>query len=183
MTRGSDVHGVIACGLLLLLACACSRRAPGSESSSEPSGAGLSAASGTASTGGRPVLVAVELEAEDPMSGGQFVLVRNPSGTTIDLGCWGIRPDASEAPMVVPGSLSLPSGATARLFVPLADAGRVQLVDPGGLVIDGTPRISDTAHDDRIWFRTAGGWRFGRLDDPLQDVTDTTLQPPTAQTC
>jgi hypothetical protein len=67
--------------------------------------------------------------------------------------------------------------------VPLVDAGRVQLVDPGGLVVDGTPRISDTAHDDRIWFRTAGGWRFGRLDDPLQDVTDTTLQPPTVGTC
>jgi hypothetical protein len=182
MTRGSDIHGVIACGLLLLLACACSRRAPGSESTSEPSGEGLPSSS-AASTGGRPVLVAVELEAEDPMSGGQFVLVRNPSGTTIDLDCWGVRPDASEAPMVVPQSLPLRSGATARLFVPLVDAGRVQLVDPGGLVVDGTPRISDTAHDDRIWFRTAGGWRFGRLDDPLQDVTDTTLQPPTAQTC
>jgi hypothetical protein len=134
-------------------------------------------------TGEEPVLFAVELEAEDPMPGGQFVLVENPSDASIDLGCWRLRVDEAEQAAVIPPSFPLPAGATARLFATLPNVGRIELVDRSGRVIDGTPMLSDTAHDDRLWFRTSRRWRFGRLDDPLQDVMDTTLQPPTAAAC
>jgi hypothetical protein len=122
----------------------------------------------------------VELEAEDPMPGGQFVLVQNRADAAIDLSCWSLRLDGTEPAMVVPRTFSVPPGATARLYASLPDAGRVELVDRDGRVIDATPQLSDTAHDDRIWFRTAGGWRFGRPDEPLQKVVDATLLPQTA---
>jgi hypothetical protein len=125
----------------------------------------------------------VELEAEDPMPGGQFVLVENPSHASIDLGCWGLRLDATEPAMVLPPSFSVPAGATARLYATLPNAGRVELLDRSGRVIDDTPQLSDRAHDDRIWFRTAGGWRFGRPGEPLREVVDATLLPRTAVAC
>jgi hypothetical protein len=125
----------------------------------------------------------LELEAEDPMPGGQFVLIEDPSGASIDLGCWGLRLNGKEPTMVIPPSFSVPPGATARLYARLPNAGRIELVDRSGRVIDGTPQLSDTAHDDRIWFRTAGGWRFGRSGEPLQEVVDATLLPRTAVAC
>jgi hypothetical protein len=185
----------IACALLLLAACTWSRRTtdPGSaisapNGSTSPSRVANTTpqppgSSGAGQTAGRPFLFAVELEAEDPMPGGQFVLVEDPSEASIDLGCWSLRLEAPEPAMFIPSGFSLPPRSTARLYAALPDVGRIELVDPGGRVIDGTPQLSDSAHDDRIWFRTAGGWRFGRPDEPLQETVDATLLPRAAAAC
>lgn len=192
--HGGIANG-IACGLLLLVACACSRRPAASGSAtSEPdvSEQPSPVESNTPGSPGpdtigpiaeRPILFALELEAEDPMPGGQFALVENPSEAEIDLGCWGLRLDATEPVMVIPPGFSVPPGAMARLYATLPNEGQVLLVDRSGRVIDDTPQLSDTAHDDRIWFRTAGGWRFGRPGEPLQEVVDATLLPRAAAAC
>lgn len=117
------------------------------------------------------------------MPGGQFVLVENRSEAAIDLGCWSLRLDAMEPATVIPPSFSVPPGATARLFATLPNSGRIELVDRDGWVIDDTPELSDTAHDDRIWFRTPGGWRFGRSGEPLREVVDATLLSRTSTAC
>lgn len=111
-----------------------------------------------------PVLLAVELQPEDPTPGGQFVWIGNPSASSLDLSCWRLR-SQSRTMVIAPGVL-VPAGAVIKLTPDRAWLGktdRVQLFGPGNALVDQTPELRDEQFDDQVWFRTpAGEWTFGR---------------------
>jgi len=111
-------------------------------------------------------LAAVELAPEDPMPGGQFARIRNSGDEVAAIGCWRLRSRATGLTMYVKLGVRLPAGRVAHLAGArawLKSADRVTLLDATGRVVDRTPRLSDTAFDDRLWFRSPSGeWRFGR---------------------
>jgi hypothetical protein len=52
-------------------------------------------------------------------------------------------------------------------------ADQLTLRDRSGHVVDSTPRLSDTAHDDRLWHRGGdGSWELGRGFEFPQRITD-----------
>lgn len=129
----------------------------------------------TAGVSERATLLAVELQPEDPMPGGQFVWVLNPSQEELDLSCWVLRSQKAGASMTIPPGLRLPPGQVARLLPDAAWVGasdRVQLLDPEGQLVDETPELRDDGFDDQFWFRDPGGeWRFGRTSLPRKPLS------------
>lgn len=113
-----------------------------------------------------PALLAAELQPEDPSPGGQFVWILNRSARTADLSCWAVRSAATRTTLVIEPGLRVPAGAVANLTPPkawLRSVDRLQLLDRTRHVVDETPKLRDSAYDDRVWFRGLGGdWRFGR---------------------
>jgi hypothetical protein len=114
--------------------------------------------------GPSPQIVAVELQPEDPSPGGQFVVLVNRGQTTVDLRCWTVR--ASAATLWVAPPLRLPPAGVALLSGTsawLRASDRVRLFDAKARLRAATPNLSDTASDDRIWFKDASGaWQLGR---------------------
>ena len=129
---------------------------------------------GRVPSSGHPSLSAVELEAEDPLPGGQFVLVV-VGGRSFDLACWSLRVGDRRSATVVPGGGRVPSGGVVKLVTELPDPARIALVAPDGRVADRTPLLIDSGHDDRMWFRAGGRWRFGRAPETAGEVVDATL--------
>jgi hypothetical protein len=117
-----------------------------------------------AATSAGPQLVAVELQPEDPLPGGQFAVVANKTTATVNLGCWRLR--SSIATMTIAPPLRLRPGAIALLSPDhywLRPVDRIRLVDAYSRGRDATPELADRASDDRVWFRDATGrWHFGR---------------------
>lgn len=110
-----------------------------------------------------PRIVAVELQNGDPSPGGQFVAVANRTRSTVDLGCWRLR--SSSVTLTVAPPLRLRPGKVALLTPErawLKAVDRVRLIGRKGRVRDSTPRLTDHAYDDRIWFKRGAEWRFGR---------------------
>jgi hypothetical protein len=114
----------------------------------------------------RATLAALELEPEDPSPGGQFARVRNLTSRELDLGCWSLGSAATHRRMFVELHLRIPARGLAQLTPTrawLAPTDRVTLRNRAGRVVERTPRLRDTAVDDRVWFRKPGRrWRFGR---------------------
>jgi hypothetical protein len=157
-----------ALGLLLTLT-GCSVPSPSDASpqvrSRHPEGNGTSDASASA----RIELLAIELQPEDPMPGGQEAVVRNAGTQAAELGCWELRSERHGVAGTIEEGVVLPAGAAVRLTPDdgwLASPDRVSLADRSGTVIDRTPLIRDDAFDDRVWFRDGADWRFGRIELP-----------------
>ena len=55
-----------------------------------------------------PMLLAVELQPEDPMPGGQFVWILNPSKEELDLSCWVLRSEKAGVLMIASPVFSSP---------------------------------------------------------------------------
>ncbi len=114
----------------------------------------------------------LELAAEDPGPGGTYVIVGNAGSAPFDIGCWRVR--TSLADLAVAGGTTVPPGGGVRF---LFDRGQVdnpdqvELLDNAGRVMDGTPRLHDTAGDDQLFSRSGSGWTLGRapLPGPLLD--------------
>ena len=122
-----------------------------------------------------PTLLAVELQPEDPMPGGQFVWILNPSTEELDLSCWVLRSEKAGVLMIVKPGLQLPAGGVAHL-VPgeawVAATEQIRLLDPQQRVVDETPELTDDRFDDQFWFRDPGGqWQFGRTSLPRKPVS------------
>ena len=110
-----------------------------------------------------PRIIAVELQNGDPSPGGQFVAVANRTRSTVNLGCWRLR--SSSVTLTVAPPLRLRPGKVALLTPErawLKAVDRVRLIGLKGRQRDTTPRLTDRAYDDRIWFKQGTRWRFGR---------------------
>ena len=122
-----------------------------------------------------PMLLAVELQPEDPMPGGQFVWILNPSTEELDLSCWVLRSEKAGVLMIVKPGLQLPAGGVAHLVPEEAwvrASERIRLLDPQQRVVDETPELTDDRFDDQFWFRDPGGqWQFGRTSLPRKPVS------------
>ena len=79
----------------------------------------------------------------------------------------------------VVGITDLAPGAATRLLADTTSMDSVDqlvLYDRGGQRVDRTPRLADTAHDDRLWYRADGGsWEFGRDVQLPTRITDARL--------
>jgi hypothetical protein len=114
-------------------------------------------------------LRAVELAAEDPMTGGTFVIVENVGSKRVDLGCWRIVTRRAER-VIRPPAL-VPAGAGLRLLFARGEAGnpdRIRLISRAGQLVDMTPVLNDTKADDRLFGRTSRGWVLGRQPLPAR---------------
>ena len=111
----------------------------------------------------RPFVSALELAPEDPSPGGQFVWLYNPSGVTIDFGCYRLR--STSRAFVVRPQTRVPAHSTVTFAPPrawLRSPDQVELLNRAGRVVDRTPRLSDDAHDGQFWLkRPATEWHFG----------------------
>ena len=74
---------------------------PSDTSSTAPSATSITDPSDTQPTSG-PWLQAIELEAEDPMPGGQYVIVANAGAEPVDLGCWRLESVATGVALFLP---------------------------------------------------------------------------------
>lgn len=135
------------------------------------------AATGTALVGSVR-LRAVELAAEDPMPGSQFVLVENRGTVRVGLGCWRIR--TNKAVLAIRSPAVVPAGAVLRLFFDRGTVGnpdRIRLLNRAGRVVDATPLLNDTKADDRLFARTDMGWSLGRAPLPARVIEGRFAKP------
>jgi hypothetical protein len=137
-------------------------------------GCGVGSGAFRASDGGsRAAVVLIELQGEDPSPGSQVVWVQNRTGRSLALGCWSLSSEALHRKLFVQRRLVVPARSVA-ILVPavnwLAVKDRVTLRDRAGRVVDRTPKLRDAAFDDRVWFRRAGRWRFGRTQAATRRV-------------
>jgi hypothetical protein len=121
-------------------------------------------------------LAAVELRAEDPSVGGQYVVVINPTDSSVDVTCWVVHSASTGLSARVIDASPLSSGASLRL-VPdthvFNSPDTITLLDSAGHEIDRTPQLVDQASDDQAWYRDAtGAWTFGRQTNAPVDVGD-----------
>lgn len=156
--------------------------APATTTTTTEAVASITAPSDTPPTS-EPWLQAIELEAEDPMPGGQYVIVANGGGETADLGCWRLESVATGVALFLPPGtdIGIDEGLRVVPDVPwLATEDTVRLVDSTGRLVDNTPALRDESFDDQLWVRdVAGEWRFGRSELPsrLKDVFGTVERP------
>lgn len=108
----------------------------------------------------------IELQPEDPMPGGQYLLLLNPTSSEIELRCWSIRSAASSSSWVIMGDVRLAPDTIARVTIidgAWQAADQLQLLDSAGQLVDESPALEDAAYDDQIWFVDPdGSWQFGR---------------------
>ena len=111
-------------------------------------------------------LAAVELLPEDPYPGGQLVVLINGSGQPVSTTCWTVRSAGTGKSGRILVGKALAPGAYLRLLpeVVLFDSeDTLSLFDAQGQLVDRTPRLTDRARDDRLWFRQrTGTWTFDR---------------------
>jgi hypothetical protein len=115
---------------------------------------------------GKVRIVAVEVAPEDPSPGGQYLLLLNGTAEQLDLQCWTVTATSASRSARVLGGDPIPPGTAVRLFPDgrlFGSVDTIRLADRDGREVDRTPRITDRAGDDQVWFldRT-GSWRFGR---------------------
>jgi hypothetical protein len=119
---------------------------------------------------------AVELAPEDPSPGGQYVLLVNGRDKTVDVACWAVRSTGSSRSARIVSAKPLAPGAGLRLIPDAAlfqSSDTLVLLDRQGRVVDRTPRLSDRAGDDQVWFRASGGtWSLGRAFTLPDQVVD-----------
>jgi hypothetical protein len=116
-------------------------------------------------------MIGVELQAEDPMPGGQFVWIMNGSERAVDLGCSTLRSKSTGNVVTIESGFRVPAGAVGTLTPEgswLSAVDQIELVDSSGRAIDQTPELRDAEHDDRIWYRASPTetWQFGRSGAP-----------------
>ncbi|MFB6722889.1 hypothetical protein ACFCV3_22110 [Kribbella sp. NPDC056345] len=108
----------------------------------------------------------MEVASEDRSPGGQYVLLLNGTSQAVDLACWSVRSVSTGISARVSIGAAIPPGGAARLFPDgrlFGSADTVVLSNRDGHEADRTPRVTDRAGDDQLWFRDqTGGWRFGR---------------------
>ena len=156
--------------------------APSTSLITVPSDTSITMPSDTPPTSG-PWLQAIELQAEDPMPGGQFVIVANAGAEPADLGCWRLESVATGVALFLPPGtdIGIDEGLRVVPEVPwLATEDTVRLVDSTGQLVDNTPALRDESFDDQLWVRdVAGEWRFGRPELPsrLTDAFGTVERP------
>lgn len=156
--------------------------APSTSLITDPSDTSTTVPSDTPPTSG-PWLQAIELEAEDPMPGGQYVIVANAGAEPVDLGCWRLESVATGVALFLPPGADIAIDEALRVVpeVPwLATEDTVRLVDSTGQLVDNTPALRDESFDDQLWVRdVAGEWRFGRPELPsrLTDAFGTVERP------
>lgn len=170
-TRGPSLLQ-FATSLLLVAITACSGTGPGgtetaTKSTPSPTHAGRASTPPVSPTDtGTAFLAAVELRPEDPSPGGQFALLVNGSDRQMDLACWQLRSAATGTSATIVVDESLSRGAGLRLFPDVNAFGSpdtISLFDAEGREVDRTPRLTDQASDDQLWYRGPGGtWEFGR---------------------
>jgi hypothetical protein len=125
----------------------------------------------------------VELQPEDPMPGGQVLWIENVSMETVQLHCWSIRSLPADARWIIGEMGELAPDSIARLTIidgALSQTEELQLVDPQGRLAHQTPKLSDTAYDDQIWFLSPeGDWQYGRtlFSEDLIDLALSNVYP------
>lgn len=127
------------------------------------------------------LILAVELLFEDPSPGGQAVWLANRSTADVDVSCWVVS-TASGGKATVAAGTHIGAERVLRLATPtgmLRASDTVTLIDRTGREVDRTPQLSDTAVDDRFWFRDGDTWRFGRTvySGRVSDGRLTTIKP------
>lgn len=150
-------------------------RATPSQSSSASSGATAPSTTSTRApaAGGRHVVIlAVELQFEDPSPGGQGVWVANRGGAETDISCWAVLSSASGARTTVLAGTKLAPHRALHFSTPpglLRSPDVVTLADREGRAVDRTPELADAQSDDQLWYQGEDGqWRFGRTQFPQQ---------------
>ena len=131
--------------------------------------------------GGNVLILAVELQFEDPGPGGQAVWITNRAKAEVDVSCWVLGVASGMKATIAPGTHILPDRVV-RLATPtglLRSSDTVTLFDRSGREVDRTPQLTDTAVDDRFWFREGDSWRFGRTvyAGRVSDGRITTIAP------
>jgi len=113
------------------------------------------------------------------MPGGQLIVLVNDGAAPVDIACWTVNSESRDQTTWVAGITDLAPGAAVRL---LADGtamdatDQLSLYDRSGRLVDRTPRLADSAHDDRLWYRADGGsWRFGRGAELPTRIADARL--------
>jgi hypothetical protein len=168
---------VVCTGLSLVVAAAagCTKPAPsGSRRPARPSVAAPAPGTGQPTTvpavppppGASAVrLTAVELQPEDPYPGGQLVVLVNDGDRMVDLACWTVRSESTGRTARILTQKPLAPGAHMRLIpesVVFDSVDTLSLLDPRGQLADRTPKLTDRARDDQLWFRHDSAWTFGK---------------------
>ena len=176
-------------GVLLLVLAACSGDGTTTDGGPEatgthaPTGVGTGPSASPSSSPqplppevGHLFLAAVESAPEDPMAGGQFVLLVNGGREPLDVRCWALSAKRTKVSYHLLADEPIAPGAALRAFVedrPLSADDRFDLVDPNGRSVDHTPRLVDPAGDDQFWWRAEDGkWAFGRPPALPGDLSD-----------
>lgn len=132
---------------------------------SQPTSAPRATAPGATGAAVAVRIDAVELHPEDPMPGGQFVVISNHGRDQVSVDCWVLSTRSGASARVRADAPIAPGGALRLLaeqsLFDSSDA--ASILDVSGRVVDGTPDLTDTTGDDQLWYRTASGtWAFGR---------------------
>jgi hypothetical protein len=169
----------VAMGLIVAFAGGCTKATPdstGSPGSPRPGASGSvsgepnrsqpTVVSASAPRAGTMHLVAVELQPEDPQPGSQLVLLANDTGRSADVNCWIVRSSGTGKSARIIAKRPLAPGMYLRLLPEIVlfdSADTLSLLDRRAQLVDQTPKLTDRARDDQLWFRQPSGtWAFGR---------------------
>jgi hypothetical protein len=121
-------------------------------------------------------LAAIELRGEDPMPGGQYLVLVNKGTDDVDVNCWVVHSAATGKDLTIVADQHVAPAAGIRLLTESTAFGSpdtLTLSDRDRAAVDHTPELDDQAGDDQVAYRTPdGAWTLRRGFTFPAELTD-----------